>query len=106
MKKILASILLLAVVALGADFTMTITIPEAKITSYRIKFLAIHPNSETKCEETVEELSAGAECTFIPKYTDGQWLKEWTVRQLKYQAKRGEKLLHEQSITNDDYGVE
>jgi len=65
-----------------ADIKLTYTIPEGKASTYVNDYIYVHKNTET--EEVEGEQ--------VPKYTDGQWVKEHVLRYIKSQIVRGKNM--------------
>ena len=89
-----------------------------KIAPHKDKFLAIHPNRETKNDTSFvydteaydeegnpKDTESGLPIITIPqipKYTDAQWLNEYVKRHLIAQIKRGEEVLAKRALEISD----
>jgi len=72
--------------------SVTYTIPDEKLTEFKLGFLKAHP---VPCDDEGD-----------PLFTDNDWIKEWGKRNFMSAYKRGKGLIMQESITPEiDDGV-
>ena len=106
MRKVIVFLVCLLFVckAYGADHTITITIPEAKVAIALQGWLEIYPNDETIPDPEWVDPEDGSVVNQIPKYSNAQWVTEKVRRIIVRDVKRGlqMKANQEAQIAEDD----
>ena len=89
-----------------ADTKLTYTIPEGKAAEYIADYIYVHKNTETEVNpDYVDEETTPEVDKTIPKYTDGQWVKEHILRSIRAQIVRGKNAQtrdNQESVNADD----
>lgn len=75
---------------------ITLMIQNSKLTEFKTGFLATHP------VPVVE----GPKGELVPKFTEAQWIKEWTKRQLLGAYKHGKRKLAQKAAQVDEEIIE
>ena len=68
-----------------------------KLAQYKDEFLVIHPNNETMDDPNWVDPEDGSTAPLVPKYTNAEWLEEYTKRHFIRQLQVGKRKLLQQN---------
>ena len=84
---------------------LEIVISDTLFEDYKVKFLKVHPNTETKIKAgAIPDPNTGEYSAqdFELKFSDNAWLKEWLRRQCILQYQRGKEILDRETQVKVD----
>ena len=80
------------------DVIISFKIPSEKVAEYVAHYVYVHKNTETMDDPEWEDPEDGTTAPQIPKYTDGQWVKEHIIRSVRQQIVRGRNKKYQDDI--------